>query len=71
MKRNLTKGANALAILSWFGPVQIAYGITSPKNKTAVTDIMIAQTEGTSSSRKIGSASIAHALERSKVTNKK
>lgn len=45
--------------------------MTSPKNKTADTDIIIAQIEGTKASRNIGRASIAKALERSKVTNSK
>lgn len=45
-----------------------AYGITSPKNRTAVTDIIMAHTEGTKASKNIGRASMANALERSKVT---
>jgi hypothetical protein len=44
--------------------------MTSPKKRTAVTEMMIAHIEGTISSRKMGSASIAKALERSKVTNR-
>lgn len=44
--------------------------MTSPKNKTAVTDIIIAQNEGTIASRYIGRASIAKAFERSRVTNR-
>jgi hypothetical protein len=44
--------------------------MTSPKKRTAVTDIMTAQTDGTIASKKIGRASIANALERRSVTNK-
>lgn len=50
--------------------MQTAYGITSPKNKTAVTEIIIAQIEGTIASRNIGNASIAKAFDNKRVTNK-
>jgi hypothetical protein len=45
--------------------------MTSPKKSTAVTEMMMAHTEGTIESKKIGSASIAKALDRSKVTKRK
>lgn len=44
--------------------------MTSPKKSTADTEIIIAQNEGTTESRKIGSASIAQALAKSNVTSK-
>ena len=37
------KGATVAAILIWFGPVQTACGMIYPKNRTAVTDIIIAR----------------------------
>lgn len=44
--------------------------MTSPKNKTAVTDTIIAQNDGIIASKYIGKASIAKALESSNVTSK-
>jgi hypothetical protein len=38
--------ARAAAMLSYLGPVQNAYGIISPKNRTAVTEIIMANHEG-------------------------
>lgn len=67
----LTTGVIISAITNQFGPVHNAYGITSPKKSTAVTDIIIAHTDGTKASKNIGKASIAKALERSKVTRSK
>ncbi len=46
-----------------------AYGIISPKNKTAVTEIITAITAGIIPSKKIGNASIAAAFANSNVTN--
>jgi hypothetical protein len=68
--KNLTKGATFSAIINCLGPVQTAYGITSPKKRTAVTDIITAQIDGTIASKKIGRASIAKAFESRSVTNK-
>jgi hypothetical protein len=68
--KNLTIGATAYAIASYEGPVHIAYGMTSPTNNTAVTDIIIAHIEGTSLSKNIGSASIANALASNNVTSR-
>lgn len=48
--------------------MQTAWGMTSPKNKTAVTDIIIAHNDGTSSSKNIGRASMANAFDKSRVT---
>jgi len=66
--RMLTTGATPSAMANYWGPVQTAWGITSPKKRTAVTEMMTAQTEGTIRSRKIGRASMAAALERRRVT---
>lgn len=68
--RTLINGDIPSAIWSYLGPVQTAWGITSPKNNTAVTEIITAHTEGTILSKKIGSASMAVALESNNVTNK-
>lgn len=67
--RALTMGVISSAMNNQLGPVQIAQGMTSPKNRTAVTDIIIAHTEGTNASKKIGKASMAKAFESSKVTS--
>ena len=68
--RKETLGVTIEAIFSCCGPVHTACGIISPKNRTHVTEIMIAQTEGTIASRNIGKASIANALHNNKVTSK-
>ena len=49
--KNLTTGARASAIASYYGPIHIAWGITSPTKTTATTDIKIAYLEGTIRSR--------------------
>lgn len=40
-------GAKNAAIFIWSGPVHIAWGMTSPINKTNVTEITIAANSGT------------------------
>ena len=67
----LTNGTINSATYSYLGPVHTAWGITSPKKRTAVTEIMIAHIEGKIESKKIGRASMAHAFESSRVTSKK
>ena len=47
----------------------MAWGMTSPKTRMAVTDIKIAVDELTTLSKKIGNVSSTNALHRSKVTN--
>jgi hypothetical protein len=51
--------------------MQKACGRISPKIKTNVVDIMIAQEEGTKASKNIGSDSIANALHSNNVDNKR
>jgi hypothetical protein len=51
--------------------MQNAYGRISPKIKTKVVDIMIAQAEGTKASRKMGNDSIAKALHNKRVESKR
>lgn len=65
----VTIGQKMTAILICESPVQRAWGIISPKISTAVTEIMIAYIGLTTLFKKIGKASIASALHRSKVTN--
>lgn len=65
-----TIGAILFAIEIQFVPVQTAIGKISPNHNTQVTEITIAQTEGTSLSKQIGNVSRAEALIKSKVTNK-
>ena len=60
-----------VAICSWFGPVQYACGITSPKTKTRDVEIRIAAHAGTSASKKIGRDSIHPAFANSKVASSK
>jgi hypothetical protein len=67
---SFTNGKEHSAIAIYFGPIQILYGITSPKNKTAVTDRSTAYHDGTSLSRKIGRASRAIALQNKSVTRR-
>jgi hypothetical protein len=45
--------------------------MTSPPKRTAVTEIMIAQMEGTMASKNMGSASMAKAFDNNRVTSKK
>ena len=40
--KNLTVGESASAIFNYWGPIQIAWGMTSPTKTTAITDIKIA-----------------------------
>lgn len=68
--KNLTAGAIFSAIMSYYGPMQMAWGIISPKKSTIVTEIKTAYKDGTRASRKIGSASIAVALAKRRVTSK-
>ena len=68
--RSLTTGATFSAIISCWGPMQIACGMISPKKRTAVTEMITAHKEGTRRSRKRGKASIAVAFDSNKVTNK-
>ena len=49
--------------------MQIAWGITSPNNTMATTDIKIAYYDGTIRSKNIGRVSKANALHTNKVTN--
>lgn len=48
----------------------MAYGMTSPKKRMAVTEMMTARTAETILSRKMGRASIAKALQIRRVTSK-
>jgi len=66
--KHFTSGIEHTAIYIWLGPIHILYGITSPKNSTAVTEIRIAYHEGTNLSKKIGRASKAQALQSKRVT---
>ena len=81
----LVTGARKAAILIWSGPVQMAWGMISPKIRTAMTDINIATAAGTIASiiniyiyiyiyelvipKNIGRASRANALASKRVTN--
>jgi len=67
----LVRGAKNDAMAIWCGPTHAAWGIISPKNRTAVTEMMIAMYEGTNESKNIGSASRQQALEINKVTKSK
>ena len=67
--RPSTTGQHQYAIASCLGPVASAWGIISPKISTKVTDSTMASTGVTSLSKKIGSVSIAAALQRSRVTS--
>ena len=64
-------GAKAAATGTLSSPMQIAYGITSPKIKTTVVDKIIANVAGIIASKKIGKLSMAKALDNNKVANNK
>mmetsp|Transcript_23261 Transcript_23261/g.50858 ORF Transcript_23261/g.50858 Transcript_23261/m.50858 type:complete len:249 (-) Transcript_23261:293-1039(-) len=65
-----TTPERAAAIFSLEGPVKMAEGMISPRNSTAVTEMMMAAHGGTSLSRKRGSASLATELSSSSVTSR-
>mmetsp|Transcript_72267 Transcript_72267/g.197892 ORF Transcript_72267/g.197892 Transcript_72267/m.197892 type:complete len:203 (+) Transcript_72267:647-1255(+) len=65
-----TSGASDAAIWSCLGPVMTADGRISPKMSTHVTEMMIALFSSTSRSRKMGSASLATALQRRRETRR-
>jgi hypothetical protein len=68
--RTLMTGATFSAMISYWGPMQIAWGMISPKKRTAVTEMITAHKEGTRRSRKMGRASMAVAFDINKVTNR-
>lgn len=65
--KTLTKGVNFSAMMSYFGPVQIAYGMISPAKIINITDIRMAKAGGTTLSKNIGNDSMQKALPISKV----
>ena len=67
---SFTTGATFSAMISCWGPMQIACGMISPKKRTAVTEMITAHKEGTRRSKKMGKASMAVAFDSNKVTNK-
>ena len=64
-----TIGHIATAILFCDGPVQIDWGMISPKASTAVTDTTIAAQEGRTLSKKMGRHSVKPALKSRSVTS--
>ena len=68
--RTLMTGATFSAMMSYWGPMQIACGMISPKKRTAVTEMITAHKEGTRRSRKMGRASMAVAFDINNVTNR-
>mmetsp|Transcript_39518 Transcript_39518/g.122582 ORF Transcript_39518/g.122582 Transcript_39518/m.122582 type:complete len:221 (-) Transcript_39518:555-1217(-) len=56
-------------MLIWFGPVKMAEGMISPQKSTTETESSTAAQDGTSSSRKMGSASFAMVLKSISVTS--
>lgn len=62
-------GAIWYAIFTYFGPVQSACGMISPKSRISTTEISTAIADENIWSRKIGRVSIAAALQRSNVTS--
>ena len=68
--RSLTTGATFSAMISCWGPIQMACGMISPKKRTAVTEMITAHKDGTKRSRKMGKASIAVAFDSNKVASR-
>mmetsp|Transcript_118807 Transcript_118807/g.378971 ORF Transcript_118807/g.378971 Transcript_118807/m.378971 type:complete len:206 (-) Transcript_118807:920-1537(-) len=69
--RHSTQGIKRAATVSCIGPVKIAEGMISPHKSTNVTDTNKASQGGIRSSKKMGNASLAKALSRSKVTRRR